>query len=206
MIKITHISDTHGYHSELNFTGGDILIHSGDIFDIQNELSEKEVLSWFKNLPYTYKILIPGNHDEKTQDIKSENNFFILNNEIVEISNLRIYGLSVCLIETMGRRIFNTFTESQIKNMLIDEPIDIFVTHGPPKGILDIKNNQSIGSTKLKEYVEFKKPKYHLFGHAHHSKGIYSNGGTVFVNNSIVNNTRLGNVVNKPIDIMIDND
>jgi Icc-related predicted phosphoesterase len=206
MIKITHISDTHGCHSELNFTGGDILIHSGDIFDIQNELSENEVLSWFKNLPYTYKILIPGNHDEKTKNMVSEDNFFILNNEIIEILNIRIYGLSISLTETTGRMIYNTFSESQIEDMLIDEPIDIFVTHGPPKGILDIKHNQSIGSTKLKEYVELKKPKYHLFGHAHHLIGTYSNGGTVFVNNSIVHDAHSGNIINKPIDIMIDND
>jgi hypothetical protein len=206
MIKITHISDTHGSHSELNFTGGDILIHSGDIFDIKDELTEDEIISWFKSLPYTYKILVPGNHDQKTQNIKSDDNFFILNNEIIKILNLKIYGLSVSLTETKSRKTYHTFTETQIEEMLINEPIDIFVTHGPPKGILDIKHNQSIGSIKLKEYVEIKKPKYHLFGHAHHLKGIYSNGGTVFINNSIVYNAPLRNVINKPIDIMIDND
>ena len=86
-------------------------------------------------------------------------------------------------------------------------PIELILEYVKfPKGILDIKHNQSIGSIKLKEYVEIKKPKYHLFGHAHHLKGIYSNGGTVFINNSIVYNAPLRNVINKPIDIMIDND
>ena len=206
MIKITHISDTHGSHSELKFNGGDILIHSGDVFDLKGDITEQDVSNWFKSLPYKYKILIPGNHDQKTQNMKSDNNFFILNNEICEILNLKIYGLSVCLDEVIGKNTFNTFNDENIEKIIKEDVVDIFVTHGPPKGILDVKNMQSVGSSALKKYVEIKKPKYHLFGHAHHSTGIYSNGNTIFINNSIVYVAHLGNVVNKPIDIMVDND
>jgi Icc-related predicted phosphoesterase len=205
MVKITHISDTHGSHSELKFSGGDIFIHSGDVFDFKGKLTEQDVLKWFKSLPYTYKILVPGNHDQKIQNMKNENNFFILNNDICEILNLKIYGFSVCLNEVPVKNAYNTFKDEDIEKMAKDNVVDILVTHGPPKGILDTKNGQSIGSLSLKKYVEIKKPKYHLFGHAHHSPGIYSNGETIFINNSIVHYAYLGNVVNKPIDIMVDN-
>jgi Icc-related predicted phosphoesterase len=206
MVKITHISDTHGSHSELKFNGGDILIHSGDVFDLKGKLTEQDVSQWFKSLPYTYKILVPGNHDQKTQNMKGDENFFILNNDVCEILSLKIYGLSVCLKEVIVKNTHNVFNDVDIEKMTKDDEVDILVTHGPPKGIFDIKNGQSVGSLALKKYVENKKPKYHFFGHAHHLTGIYSNRQTIFINNSIVYNARLGNVVNKPIDIMIDND
>jgi len=206
MIKITHISDTHGHHLDLKFNGGDILIHSGDIFDFEGNLTEKDISDWFNTLPYKYKILVPGNHDEKVKNMKTHDNFFILENEVVEICDLRIYGLSACLTEPIGKFRYNTFEEKEITKILKEESFDILVTHGPPKGILDIKQNISVGSVEIKKYVENKKPKYHFFGHAHHLTGIYSNRETIFINNSIVYNARLGNAVNKPIDIMIDND
>ena len=37
--KITHISDTHGYHDTLTLQGGDILIHTGDILDFEKKIS-----------------------------------------------------------------------------------------------------------------------------------------------------------------------
>jgi Icc-related predicted phosphoesterase len=205
MVRITHISDTHGSHSELKFKGGDILIHSGDVFDLKGKLTEQDVSQWFKSLPYTYKILVPGNHDQKTQNMKGDENFFILNNDVCEILNLKIYGLSVCLNEVPVKNAYNTFKDEDIEKMIKEDVVDVLVTHGPPKGILDIKNGQSIGSSSLKKYVEIKKPKYHFFGHAHHLTGIYSNGQTIFINNSIVFIAHLGNIVNKPIDIVIDN-
>jgi len=205
MTKITHISDTHGSHSELKFSGGDILIHSGDVFDLKGKLTEQDVSNWFKSLPYTYKILVPGNHDQKTQNMQGEKNFFILNNDVCEILNLKIYGLSVCFKHEIQKHTYNSFNDVEIEKMTKNDEVDILVTHGPPKGIFDVKNGQSVGSIALKNYVEIKKPKYHLFGHAHHSTGIYSNGQTIFINNSIVYIAHLGNIVNKPIDIVLDN-
>jgi Icc-related predicted phosphoesterase len=204
MVKITHISDTHGAHSKLKFNGGDILIHSGDIFDFDNKLTEKKIYKWFDSLPYKYKILVPGNHDQKVKNMKSQKDFFILNNDIIDILNVKIYGFSACLIDDNCLFKHNTFSEEHIKEKLIYKPVDVFITHGAPKNIFDIKLGKSIGSLELKKYVEKIKPKYHLFGHSHHSTGIYSKNNTIFINNSIVYNSYIKNIINNPIDFIID--
>ena len=64
--RITHISDTHNKHNQLNgkLPGGDILIHSGDFSSIGREHEVTNFINWL-NLQnnYTYKVFIAGNHD-----------------------------------------------------------------------------------------------------------------------------------------------
>jgi 3',5'-cyclic AMP phosphodiesterase CpdA len=62
-VKITAISDTHGKHAELNLTGGDLLIHAGDISNRGLVHEVNDFLHWFSNQNYTHKIFIAGNHD-----------------------------------------------------------------------------------------------------------------------------------------------
>ena len=64
--RITHISDTHNKHKQLNgkLPGGDILIHSGDISSLGREHEVGGFIKWFNAIDnYTYKIFIAGNHD-----------------------------------------------------------------------------------------------------------------------------------------------
>ena len=64
--RITHISDTHNKHKQLNgkLPGGDILIHSGDISSLGREHEVGGFIKWFNGIDnYTYKIFIAGNHD-----------------------------------------------------------------------------------------------------------------------------------------------
>jgi hypothetical protein len=54
----------------------------------------------------------------------------------------------------------------------INEQVDVFITHGPPAGILDITYRQEhIGCPELFKVVAQAKPLMHCFGHAHHSWG-----------------------------------
>jgi len=65
-MKITHISDTHNKHNQLNglLPGGDLLIHSGDISSLGRETEVKRFVKWFNNINnYTNKVFIAGNHD-----------------------------------------------------------------------------------------------------------------------------------------------
>lgn len=66
MKRITHISDTHNKHKQLNgkLPGGDILIHSGDISSLGREREVENFIKWFNGIDnYTHKIFIAGNHD-----------------------------------------------------------------------------------------------------------------------------------------------
>lgn len=65
-MRITHISDTHNKHNQLNgkLPGGDLLIHSGDISSIGRESEVERFIKWFNGIDnYTNKVFIAGNHD-----------------------------------------------------------------------------------------------------------------------------------------------
>jgi len=65
-MRITHISDTHNKHKKLNdkLSGGDLLIHSGDISSLGRESEVKDFVKWFNGIDnYVYKVFIAGNHD-----------------------------------------------------------------------------------------------------------------------------------------------
>ena len=65
-MRITHISDTHNKHNQLNgkLPGGDLLIHSGDVTSIGRKSEVERFIKWFNGIDnYTHKIFIAGNHD-----------------------------------------------------------------------------------------------------------------------------------------------
>ncbi|RGP64829.1 ser thr phosphatase family [Fusarium sporotrichioides] len=54
----------------------------------------------------------------------------------------------------------------------INDQVDVIMTHGPPKGILDINfRGEHIGCPELFKLVAQAKPLMHCFGHAHRSWG-----------------------------------
>ena len=64
-MKITHISDTHNKHNQLNgkLPGGQLLIHSGDFTSIGRKHEVEGFIKWFAKQDYTHKVFIAGNHD-----------------------------------------------------------------------------------------------------------------------------------------------
>ena len=67
-MKIWHISDTHGFHDQLNIPEGiDLVIHTGDCSNrmdpYTNEPEVRQFIEWYEQVPIPNKIFIPGNHD-----------------------------------------------------------------------------------------------------------------------------------------------
>jgi len=65
-LRITHISDTHNKHKQLNkkLPGGDLIIHSGDISSIGRKHEVEGFIDWFNKIEgYVNKVFIAGNHD-----------------------------------------------------------------------------------------------------------------------------------------------
>ena len=223
------ISDTHGKHNEIIFDDGypDVLIHAGDGTNQRdtflNRLELIQLLDWYHALPIKYKIYSPGNHDvfierhrEEFLDMLSRNfpSIIYLEDEVytlnVEGKELKIfaspktpsYGANWAF--NVARHKLPRFWE-----MAIPEDLDILITHGPPKGILDYTNNKGgehVGCSGLLNTVIRQQPKLHIFGHLHDENGIYNNGifstpkiPTTFINASIVDLHH--NVVNRPIII-----
>ena len=214
-LRIIHVSDTHTYHDLLKIPSGiDMIIHSGDCSNprdpYNNEPEVRDFIDWYKELPIKYKIYVAGNHDtsiEKklvTKKDFEEAGIIYLENESVTIEGIKIFGSPHT--PNFGNWAFmkeRTKLE-RFWRLAIDEDLDIVVTHGPPRGILDKsydKNHymESCGDKSLLNRILEVQPAYCLFGHIHNCKDIINAGvqklsicDTWFSNGSVVTDGRFG--------------
>ena len=209
MKRIWHISDTHTYHRLLTIPENiDIVIFSGDCSNprdpYNNEPEVKDFISWYKELPIKHKIFVAGNHDTSIEEglIKKIDftgyNIHYLENDYIDIEGFKIFGSPYT--PTFGNWSFMKARDKMDKLWSkVDEDVDIFVVHGPPKTILDLSysplgNLEHCGCNALKRHILNRiKPKLCLFGHIHNTENIINAGvlklsdyDTIFSNGSVV--------------------
>lgn len=190
-MKIWHISDTHGFHRQLQIPEGiDLVIHTGDcsnqIDPYQNEHEVKDFLMWYEQVPIPNKIYIPGNHDTSierklitTSDFIARG-IYLLNHDWIMINDVKIFGSPYT--PTYGQWSFMKSRETIYRFWeQIPEGMDIIAVHGPCKGILDSTYNRQnqiefCGDNALKKIVLKLKPKYFLSGHIHNFEDIINTG------------------------------
>lgn len=208
-MKIVFISDTHGRHNLLDLPDGDLIIHAGDVSSRGTRDEVTEFLSWFKKLDFKHKIFIAGNHDfffelAETEDIKAliSDNVIYLNDNGVEVEGLNIWGSPIQ--PWFNNWAFNRKRGKEIKEYWnkIPNNLDILITHGPPKGILDKTiSGESVGCEDLYNTILEVKPKVHVYGHIHEAYGEESRHGVRFINASVLNVEY--QMVNLPVTISI---
>lgn len=182
-MKILAVSDTHGFHNQFfksDFDGIDMIIHAGDCSNAMSPaINANEVtdfLNWFDDIPVKHKVMIAGNHDTSIEaklikPSEHHKNIIYLEHELAEIEGIKIFG-------SPYTPRFGNWSFMKDKGKLdplwqkIPEGIDILVTHGPPKGILDLSRNRQdeleyCGDRELLNNVYRVKPKHHFFGHIH---------------------------------------
>lgn len=192
-IRVVCISDTHGKHESLEIPDGDILIHAGDIshrtgdpFGERRDLEEFN--TWLGTLPHPHKIVIGGNHDallarSKSVGPKFLTNAIYLQDDAVEVMGLKIFGSPMTPRCGNGAFHFKGLSTPERTWKNIPEDVDILITHGPPKGVLDVDHKgSSLGDDVLMARIQAIKPKLHVFGHIHESFGRKVSGVTTFVN------------------------
>ena len=206
-MKIVFISDTHDLHDQMAhpIPDGDILIHAGDATMLGRMGEIASFGRWFRELPHKYKIFTPGNHDWMFQRNRmmalSLLNQGLIGNErkdavlyledsMVTIEGLKIYGSP--WQPTFMDWAFNLDQEEIARQWAkIPEGLDILVTHGPPRPILDqsfpLQNSEHLGCPSLMTHVERAKPKIHVFGHIHGGYGEAKYVNTHFINAAICN-------------------
>jgi Icc-related predicted phosphoesterase len=214
-MKIWHISDTHGYHDLLRIPDGiDMVIHSGDCSNSRdpynNEPEVRKFIDWYSKLSVEHKIYVAGNHDtsiEKGLVSKKDfqdNNVIYLENSSITIEHVTIFG-------SPHTPSFNNWAFMKDRHKLerfwsnaIHDDVDVIVTHGPPKNILDKAedrdhNLECCGDKSLLNRVLEIQPAYHLFGHIHNNGNIInagiqklSNYDTWFSNGSVVTDRKFG--------------
>jgi Icc-related predicted phosphoesterase len=213
--RIWAISDTHGMHRMSIVPDNiDVIIHAGDSTNeyhlTKNLIEFEDFLDWFSNLSIPYKILIAGNHDAwatklYNRDKVKEKEIIYLENEYVEIEGkegmIKIFG-------SPYTPTFNNWYFMKDRANLdaiwrhVESDTDIWVTHGPPAGILDLTENREyklgqVGDVSLYKRIIQKSPKFHIFGHIHNFKNCrnqgrlkHNNYPTEFINASCVEDGR----------------
>lgn len=226
-MNIIVISDTHGKHKLLDqylydpsfIENVDLIIHCGDASNTKSKaINNNELhdfLEWYSDLNIPSKIFVPGNHDTSWEvGMIKEYDYpaieFLIHEKIV-IDGVNFFGSPYT----------PTFDEGWAYNKArhkigefwdeIPDNTDILITHGPPKGILDMTHMngsmfESVGDKALLNKVINSKIKYHLFGHIHDEKNIINSGyriinNIVFVNACMVDLSY--NLINQPIKIFI---
>jgi len=192
-MKIVVISDTHGLHKDIDIPDGDILIHAGDITRSGKREEIEDFNLWLGTLTHTHKIMIAGNHDylfERDPPLARSliTNAIYLENESVRIEGLHIWGSPATPRFLKGAFNIKKGTKMQKIWDLIPDDVDILITHGPPKGILDRTwAGIHAGSSDLKLAVQVIEPPLHIFGHIHEGYGKFTLRNTLFVNASLLN-------------------
>ena len=195
-LKLLHISDTHGYHKEFpmeKFIGYDMIIHSGDCSNYRdtarNYHEVADFIDWFAMIPIEHKIYVAGNHDTSIERRQITTRHFedraiiYLEHDSVEIEGYTIFGSPYTPTFCDW-----SFMKSRDKMHRLWEsvpPVDILVTHGPPKGVRDLTENrdgeyEQVGDLSLMKWIFKNPPKLHLFGHIHDMDGIHNQGVSVY--------------------------
>lgn len=214
-MKVLTLSDTCGYHNDMPvYENIDLLIYAGNCTNYHDlNVNQAEFASFFKWLyKYNakYKVIIAGNHDawarnpsnlEKLKDY----GIIYLEHNSVEIEGLKIFGSPYTPVY------YNWFfmrNKDELKALWkkIPNDTDIVITHGPPKGILDLVYNKEdcltqVGDEDLLNKVLEIQPKYHIFGNIHNHLSIINQGmkfykDITFINASCINDA----FINKHIE------
>lgn len=201
-MKIWFISDTHGKHSQLSIPDYDLVIHCGDeandINQYKNEKESRDFFEWFESLP-NLKVFVPGNHSIAIERKLIKPNVPTLINDYINIEGIGIYGSPWTPTAFSQQWAYIRDRGKMLDVWELIPKCDILVTHGPPKGILDLAEDRQrrgqvhCGCNNLFKKVMEIKPKIHAFGHLHshganRNAGIYQNYGTTFINCSVVDN------------------
>lgn len=194
LVRVVMISDTHGM--ECDVPDGDILVHAGDLTMTGTSGQIERAGNWLRSLPHRHKIVVAGNHDWKFERNQAQalfalgEGFHYLENNGVELEGLKFWGSPVT--PWFYDWAFNVRRGADILEYWNQIPsgLDMLITHGPPRGILDQAspkmNTEHCGCDDLLLAVKEKKPKVHVFGHIHGGYGQAVVGETAFYNVSIV--------------------
>jgi len=200
-MKAVCFSDTHHNPLKLELPEADFGFFAGDCCGRGDEKQYRQFIDWYAEQPVKYKIFVPGNHDKFTEkrpdhaiSIAKAHGIHVLINDFIVIDGIKIYGTPIQpFFMDWAWNVVKQEDRAKVYSQ-IPPDVDVLITHCPPYGVLDNTpptawNNYSteehVGCYALLEQVMKVKPKYHVFGHIHHSHGALVRHGTKFINASI---------------------
>ena len=195
-MRLVVISDTHGLHDRIvSLPDGDILIHAGDFMGSGLDLKEIQSFNrWLREQPFKQRVVCAGNHDRSFENMPEVargllTNAIYLENDGITIDGVSFWG-SPYTPEFMNWAFMYPRGPAAKRYWdQIPNGLDLLITHGPPRGILDqvVPGGEHLGCEELRKAVEAKKPRIHIFGHIHGGAGTFENRTTRFVNAAYLN-------------------
>lgn len=215
-IKTTFISDTHTRHWEISLPGGDLCCMCGDYMGSGYNLKELyDFANWVREKVapnYSHVVWVAGNHDRALESntcmgkdmFSNMDNVHYLMNETIELDfpdkgKLRIGGTPYQ--PDFCHWAFNVEDSDKldfIYDNVIEEGLNVLLTHCPPFDILDQSHlprpyfgktgEERLGSIELRKKILSmdNPPRYHTFGHIHGDGGKHVLvGNTIFINASV---------------------
>ena len=185
-MTITAVADLHGLVLPV-VPPCDLLLVAGDIGP--REWIVGPFADWLETLDCEV-VGIAGNHDwtalQEPELVRSLR-WRYLQDETVRIGEHVIHG-SPWTPPFMNWAFMLPEHQLAEKWALIPDDTTILVTHGPPRGVLDLtERGVEAGSTSLRDRVRrLERLTLHTFGHVHEQRGQETHGGRVFANVSLV--------------------
>jgi len=186
-LRFVVLSDTHNTHNDFeDLPEGDILLHTGDFtkWGLINELSDFKSYLHRQSNNFKHIVLIPGNHEFFPDMVNSyfyswihgldNTKVHYLLDSVITIEGVTIYG-SRFKPHSHFNWLYPTGRDCDAKTSFddvpMDIPIDIVLTHQPPK--LSSLDRQFFrrGNQELTKIIMKKDPAVHIFGHNHESFG-----------------------------------
>lgn len=190
-MKAFFFSDTHGFHNQIDIPRDiDITVFCGDCSNYpnpyQNENEIRLFMEWYRRIPVKHKLMTWGNHDTSAAlgliDPSRYPEITVLNHSGVTINGLNFFG-------SPWTPRFGEWAFMKSRNKMaviwdsIPDGVDILITHGPPKGVLDLafdiedsNNIVQVGCKSLMNTVRRINPMIHAFGHIHDYKTLNNYG------------------------------
>ena len=185
-LTLVCVSDTHT--TEPSIPEGDVLLHAGDLSKSGTFEEIQLQLDWLNRQPHKYKIAIAGNHDllldtafvdrfpervlEKPgvcqSDLRWGDVIYLMDRSVIlefpdRNRSLKVYG-SPWTMQYGKNWAFQYSPMLDVWSGKIPEDTNILLTHGPPKGHLDLNGH---GSHHLMKELWRVKPQMVVFGHVH---------------------------------------
>ncbi|KAF5027343.1 hypothetical protein F66182_544 [Fusarium sp. NRRL 66182] len=186
-ITIVCISDTHQAQPEV--PDGDLLLHAGDLTNHGSFEELQAQLDWLASLPHRHKVVIAGNHDrlldpeyvarfpdriceyegQARADLEWHHLIYLnRTSKMLEFGQRRLNIYGSPWTPQFGTFAFQYPPIRDIWTGAIPEGTDVVLTHGPPKGYLDLRGK---GCPHLMREVARARPRALVFGHVHAGHG-----------------------------------
>lgn len=188
-MHIVAISDLHGWLPG-RVPACDLLLIAGDVCpDVpgtamrarldeaavaQAEWLRERFAPWLEDVPARDVLMCWGNHDyigERPALVPAMRARLLTDEECV-VEGWRVYATPWTHLQPDVWALDIPLDQLAERMRAIPDRIDILMTHGPARGVLDrVVGGARAGSTALAEAVERVRPRLHVFGHIHEARG-----------------------------------